>query len=190
MEAQAAISGVTPPIAAQVQPVALSRLIEALLPRTDVRLTWQHGLSAPVVCITKGYKEEELFAHRDGLARVRVNGKPPTKLEERVRELAWSIQLTTLEPADLGPTTIEIKPACQGSVEDGCSFEAKAAFAGSSRLKAEQVCSNEMSGTERVYAYRLAAPGKSDYVKVLHSGGSRGANTWLEITQSEPSCDQ
>lgn len=186
---------VSPPEAAAVEPTALPALIEHLLPSEEGgQLSWTHGLDAPVVWITRGYQETTSGGYeRIGLARVTVDGRQSTVLEQGVHELAWSVILSTTAPAKFGPETIDIRVGppgneCFGTLFEGCSFSAEQAISSPS-LKIEKVCQGRVDSGNGMAVYHVRAPGKQGYLRYVVSSGSGGTSSSIEITAQPVACE-
>lgn len=70
---------------------------------------WDDLLQAPVSWISDGFTTTAAgLLFRDGLARVRVNGRVSTVLKHVKEELPWTVEMDTTGNENFGPQEISI----------------------------------------------------------------------------------
>jgi hypothetical protein len=172
-----------------LDPVNLQSLVLAALPPSGSQLfQWDSMLQAPVSWTTDGFTRTETgVLIRDGLARVRVNGRVSTVLKHVKEELPWTVEMDTTGNENHGPQEISIKPGgndadqCFGSLYDNCTFTPDEALR-SRDFSAKYLCQVGPLNYYKRY-YLLTAPDRSAVLAAYeHDEGSGGVSTELTLT--------
>jgi hypothetical protein len=185
----AATMPVYPRDAADLPVTNLSDLVVAVIPAHGFNgLGWDDMIDSPMIrWTTDGVTVTGTSAAlRQGLVRVRVDGKPSTTIHQVREELAWTVTLGTYGPEKFGPQWISVEPGvephdqCFGALDDGCTFSSAQALAAPTLTK-QLICDvAEFGGQTQVYS--VTASGKAP-VLLIHttSGGSGGSSSSIEI---------
>jgi hypothetical protein len=186
---------VFPDDAAQLTPVSLGDLIYMFLPHAKSPVGWDSVPASIVTWTTTGFPEAaDGSVERDGLARVRVDGKMSTALIQNKNELAWSVSLTSPGPAKFGPTKVQISPGLQNDIKipqahlgfcfgvgfEGCTFQSNQATS-SNKFSTKLLCDREEAGSA-IKVFEVSAPQKLTSLLIyIYSEGSGGSSSRLEI---------
>lgn len=184
---------VVPEIAGDLRPIELSDLLIASLPSPEggSGLSWSSPRNAPVAWTTPGYVQgASPWYVREGWARVRIKGDSSRILEERQKEMAWSIRLSTSVNPNLGAQEIQFKPGgaedgCLGPLTVGCDIDAFAVLIDSG-LTYQHICSNETPGSATI-VFSISYPRKRTTTLIYEGfGGSAGYQGLLLLSADDP----
>src|ERR1019366_6274596 len=149
--------GVFPRSAAHLKPRELADFVADIVPGAGfASFNWAYLSDGGILWITEGLNYGQSETIREGLARIRVNGRPSTRLRRRREELAWTLSLVSEGNPKFGPEYLRLEiglpPAgvCFGTLDDGCDFTASDALA-SRRIAHQMLCEGQFNGNPEVY---------------------------------------
>lgn len=177
----------------------IGELVLLLMPdKSETTIGWDYRDQSEIHWTTVGYNERNPNTnyteyYRDGMTRIRVQGKAATVLKEHTNELGWTISyINTLNPK-FGPEKIVITPGtpnetCFGSLYNGCEFAPYKSMLAAG-ITVEKTCDTEPMQAHHV-GYRLSYPGKRTiFMLWMTSGGSGGSSSDLTLMPLAQSSD-
>jgi hypothetical protein len=160
----------------------LGQAILLFMPEKGDDITWSYRVDTPVLWITNGYESNGIYAYRNGLIRINVQGVKSHVLKDNKYELPWTVNYGTYSNQKFGVESISLFPGiepnekCFGTLYDGCTFNVEKSMSDAG-IKAKKICQNDKSGHE-VIGYELHSSNKlKTFARLDHNSGTGGENS-------------
>jgi hypothetical protein len=187
---------VVPGEAGKLPVLELGKAVALLLPdRAEGQIGWAHRADGPVAWVTEGYRMQRWadgtnVAIRDGLMRIRLDGKMATVLKKANSELAWTVSYTSTVDPKFGVEAISLHPGtdneiCFGSTYSGCAFDPVKSLR-QAGISVKVLCNSPVPGGSAM-GLELSAPGRrTTMARVSQQAGSGGATTDFTLLLASP----